>query len=129
MSAPVIAEFRARIRTIDGVQYVQVPKLTPSHVVQGDKLSYTGASLTLAQELLRLGQGARRVDHPMLEHVSGDYLGTFRVNLGTWKTVRAAQAAKAEAMGGGWDSARERLGEYEDRLHRAALAVFVKAAQ
>ncbi|QIK64606.1 hypothetical protein G7068_16285 [Leucobacter viscericola] len=99
MNSSVVVEFRARIREVDGVKYVSVPKLTQSHVIQGDKATYTPTSLVLAAALLRLSQGARRVDSPMLEHVSGDFIGTFRVRLGTWGVVRAAQAARREAMG------------------------------
>lgn len=121
----VIVEFKGKIVDIDGVKYVKVPEFEPHHVTQGDKADYTPRSLTAAQELLRLrGSSLARVDHPRLTHVSGDFIGTFTANLGTFKQQKAARHARETFFATDWDRDTETLWQYEGRAYNAVLEAF-----
>lgn len=128
MAGSIIVEFKGKIHTSDdGTRYVAVPVLTSSHVVQGDRMDYTDRSLPEYARGIGLSDGLRPVDSPRMTHVSGDFIGTFRIDLGSRKGIRAARAAKASIVSE-WYAARdngersESLLDMENRAHAAYLA-------
>ena len=124
----IVAEFKGKIHTAeDGTRYVHVPVLTSSHVVQGDRMHYTDRSLPEYARGIGLSDGLRRIDSPRMTHVSGEFIGTFRVDLGSRAAIIAARKVK-ESIVSEWYAARdagtttEGLLDMENRAHAAYLA-------
>lgn len=116
----LILQFKAKITN----GQVKIPALNTSHVIQGDKLYYTERSLQIAAQELGLFNGLRPIETPRLEHISGDFIGTFRIDLGTFKQRKAATKAKQAIVNDGWKPGTETLADYETRIHKAVLAAY-----
>jgi hypothetical protein len=124
----IIVEFKGKIHTSeDGIRYVSVPVFTSSHVVQGDRAHYTDRALPEYARGIGLSDGLRRIDSPRMTHVSGEFIGTFRVDLGSRRAIIAARKVK-ESIVSEWYAARD-AGErsegmlaMEERAHAAYLA-------
>lgn len=124
-----ILEFKAKITTHeDGTRFVQIPAMGAGHVFHGDRSDITDPGIRGRLELLGLSQGYRSIDNPALEHVSGNFIGTFRVNIRTFKHLRAARAAKAAITESFYatpfEERAERLMDMEERAHAAVLEAF-----
>lgn len=124
--ASIIVEFKGKIHTAeDGTRCVAVPVLTSSHVVQGDRMHYTDRALPEYARGIGLSDGLRRIDSPRMTHVSGNFIGTFRVDLGTRKGIIAARKAKQDIVTAWYDTPRENhtesLLDMENRAHAAYL--------
>jgi hypothetical protein len=128
MSGPIICEIRGKVRVIEGARCVRIPALTPSHVIVGERIEVTATGITARAELLQLNERWMPLDAPRIEHVSGDYIATVRVNLGTRRGFRAAREAKAaidsEFYATAYDDRTESLSEMEARKCAAILAAF-----
>jgi hypothetical protein len=124
----IVAEFRGKLRTIDGVPHIRIPALTPSHVVVGERMHVTAPGITARAELLHVNERWAPLDTPRLTHVSGDYIATVRVDLGTRPGYLAARDAKAAIVAPFYTTPyaerAETLTGMEERAHAAVLAAF-----
>ena len=119
-------QFKGKITEYNGKRYVTIPALNRSHMTERDNME-TDLSIHGRAELLRL-TGLTELNHPRLTHVSGDFIGTFRADIGTHKNLRAARDVK-ERLWKEWDAmpreSRGSLLDYEDRMFAAVLECFV----
>jgi hypothetical protein len=98
-SSRIVVQFKGKITMIDGVRYVKVPRLTPSHVIQGERLHVTATAITARADLLHVNDGFRSIaDMPRTTHVSGQFIGTFQIDLGTRPGHLEADQRKREIL-------------------------------
>ena len=128
----LIVEFKTRIHRDEdgeGLLSIQPPRFHSGHVVQGDRIDYTDSSLQVTQRLLGLHLRIE-LDHPLLTHMRGKCIGTFRVNLGTRKARRAALGAEFPSY---FDMLNEGgivlggLAEYADWVDAQRVAILMGA--
>lgn len=132
MSAPdpsrIVCEFRGKIHTIDGTRYVRIPALTASHAVTGDRVYVTDGAVKGRADLLHVNERLAPLDTPRLTHVSGEFIATIRVDLGTHEAYREAQGHKGAETRAWYDAPREERSEgllaMEERVHADVLAIF-----
>ena len=126
----IVVEFRAKLHTVDGTRRVRIPALTPRHVIQGDRLYVTAGSVAGRAELLHLTETLAPLDRPRLTHVSGEFVGTFRIDLGTHAAYREAREHKSTETRHWYATAptdrTEGLLEMEERVHADVLAIFAR---
>lgn len=125
----IVVEFKGKITTIEGVPYVRIPVLTPSHVVEGDRMWATANAITVRANLLHVNDTFRPIaEVARLTHVSGEFIGTFRIDLGTHEAFKAARDTKDAIVSKWWDTSREdrtlSMMDMEEYAHASVLAVF-----
>lgn len=132
MSVPepsrIVCEFRGKITTIDGTRYVRIPALTARHAVTGERIYVTDGAVKGRADLLHVNDRLAPLDSPRLTHVSGEFIATVRVDLGTHKAYREAQGHKGTENRAWYNAPRDERGEglleMEERVHAEVLAIF-----
>lgn len=126
----IIVEFKAKIITHgDGPRAVRIPVLTARHAITGDRLYVTDNAVAARANLIHHNDTTRALeDLPRMVHVSGEFIGTFRIDLGTHAEHRAATALRREMEWAFWNAPyterTEGLAAYENRKHAAILGCF-----